>query len=129
MRLVKAFDSVNEVAELMVYEKTTCTTCKNLAMLLQERGIDFDRVDYHVEPLSEDEIRVLVEKTGRPARELFRTREPVYAELGLGEREPDDGEAIRLMAEHPQLMQRPVVVRGERAVLARPVERVEELLG
>ncbi len=128
MRLVKGFGSVNAVAELMVYEKRTCTTCKNLAVLLEERGIDFDRVDYHVEPLSEAEIRELVGKTGRPARELFRAREPVYGELGLAEREPDDDEAIRLMAEHPELMQRPVVVRGDRAVLARPVERVLELL-
>jgi len=125
---VKAFGSVNAMAELMVYEKRTCTTCRNLATLLEERGVDFDRVDYHVEPLSEDEIRALVRKTGGPARELFREREPVYAELGLGERQPDDDEAIRLMAEHPELMQRPVVVRGERAVLARPVERVLELL-
>jgi arsenate reductase len=116
------------MAELMVYEKTTCTTCKNLAVLLQERGIDFDRVDYHVEPLSEDEIRELVKKTGQPARELFRATEPVHAELGLGERDPEDDEAIRLMTEHPELMQRPVVVRGDRAVLARPVERVLELL-
>ncbi len=125
---MKAFGSVNAVAELTVYEKSTCTTCKNLAVLLQERGIDFDRVDYHVEPLTEDEIRELVRKTGRPARELFRASEPVHAELGLGEREPDDDEAIRLMAEHPALMQRPVVVRGDRAVLGRPVERVLELL-
>jgi arsenate reductase len=125
---VKAFDSVNAVAELMVYEKRTCTTCKNLALLLEERGIDFDRVDYHVEPLSESEIRDLVAKTGRPARELFRTREPVYDELGLAERDADDDEAIRLMAEYPALMQRPVVVRGDRAVLGRPVERVLELL-
>ena len=125
---MKAFGSVNAMAELMVYEKRTCTTCRNLATLLEERGVDFDRVDYHVEPLSEDEIRALVRKTGGPARELFREREPVYAELGLGERQPDDDEAIRLMAEHPELMQRPVVVRGERAVLARPVERVLELL-
>jgi arsenate reductase (glutaredoxin) len=125
---VKAFVSVNAMAELMVYEKSTCTTCRNLALLLQERGIDFDRVDYHVEPLTEDEIRELVRKTGRPERELFRAREPVYAELGLGGREPDDHEAIALMAEHPALMQRPVVVRGDRAVLGRPVERVLELL-
>jgi len=116
------------MAELMVYEKRTCTTCRNLATLLNERGIDFDRVDYHVEPLSEDEIRELVRKTGRPARELFRASEPVYSELGLDGREPDDDEAIRLMAEHPALMQRPVVVRGDRAVLGRPVERVLELL-
>ena len=116
------------MAELTVYEKRTCTTCRKLAELLTERGVDFEAVDYHVEPLSADEIRELVRKTGRPARELFRVREPVYTELGLGEGEPDDEEAIALMAEHPQLMQRPVVVRGERAVLARPVERVNELL-
>jgi arsenate reductase len=125
---VKAFGSVNAVAELTVYEKRTCTTCRNLAVLLEERGVDFDRVDYHVEPLSEGEIRELVRKTGRPARELFRAREPVYAELGLGEREVDDDEAIALMAEHPALMQRPVVVRGDRAVLGRPVEQVLALL-
>ena len=110
-----------------MYEKRTCTTCRNLAALLDERGVGFDRVDFHVEPLSADEIRGLVVKTGRPARELFRAREPVYSELGLGDREVDDDEAIALMAEHTELMQRPVVVRGDRAVLARPVERVDEL--
>ena len=115
------------MADLMVYEKRTCTTCKNLAQLLEERGIDFDRVDFHVEPLSAAEIRELVRKTGRPASELFRAREPAYTELGLGERDVDDDEAIALMAEHTELMQRPVVVRGDRAVLARPVERVDEL--
>jgi arsenate reductase len=116
------------MGDLMVYEKRTCTTCKNLAVLLEERGIDFDRVDFHVEPLTAEEIRELVRKTGRPARELFRAREPVYEELGLGEREVGDDEAIALMAEHIELMQRPVVVKGDRAVLARPVERVAELL-
>jgi arsenate reductase len=115
------------MAELTVYEKGTCTTCKNLALLLEEKGIDFERVDYHVEPLSADQIRELVRKTGEPARNLFRKREPVFAELKLAEREVDDDEAIALMAEHPALLQRPVVVRGERAVLARPVERVNEL--
>ena len=116
------------VAELTIYEKPTCTTCKNLAVLLRDRGVDYDAVDYHVHGLTEAELRELVRKAGVPARELFRTREPVYAELGLGDREVDDDEAIGLMAAHPQLLQRPVVVRGERAVLARPVERVLELL-
>jgi arsenate reductase (glutaredoxin) len=70
-----------------------------------------------------------VRKAGVPARELLPAREPVFTELGLGEREVGDDEAIALMAEHPQLLQRPVVVRGDRAVLARPVERALELLG
>lgn len=113
---------------ITVYEKPACTACRSLAALLRERGIDYDAVDYHVSGLDEDEVRELVRKAGVPARELLRKREPVYAELGLGQREVPDEEAVRLMAEHPQLLQRPVVVRGDRAVLARPAERVLELL-
>ena len=116
------------MAELTVYEKHTCTTCKNLAELLREQGIDYDAVDFHVFPLDADELRELVAKTGEPAQALFRTREPVYAEFGLADRDVPDDEAIALMAEHPQLLQRPVVVRGERAVLARPIDRALELL-
>ena len=117
------------MAELTVYEKRTCTTCRKLARLLEERGVDFDRVDYHVEPLPRERIAELVRKTGRPARELLRAREPLFEELGLGERRDlGDDEVIDLMAKHPQLLERPVVERGERAVLARPVERIDELL-
>ena len=112
---------------MIVYEKSTCTTCRQLAALLEEEGVEFDRVDFHIEPLTEEELRALVSKTGCPASELFRAREPVYKELGLGDRQVDDEEAIKLMAKHPELMQRPVVERDERAVLARPVERVREL--
>lgn len=115
-------------ALLTVYEKPTCTTCRRLAALLEERGIDFERVNYHVDPLSEEEIRELLAKAGARPRDVLRTREPIVAELGLGELDVSDDRLIALMAEHPQLLQRPIVVRGDRAVLARPVERVEELL-
>jgi len=115
------------MSELTVYEKPTCTTCKNLAMLLQERGIDFESVNYHVDPLPEEKIRELVRKTGAPAADLLRKREPAYKEHVEG-RDLSDDEVIRLMAEHPPLLQRPVVERGDRAVLARPIERVDELL-
>jgi len=65
---------------------------------------------------------------GITPRELLRTREPVYKELGLDAREVSDDELIRLMVEHPDLMQRPIVERGERALLARPAERILEIL-
>jgi arsenate reductase (glutaredoxin) len=117
------------MSDLTVYEKPTCTTCRNLAQLLQERGIDFERVNYHVDPLPEAKIRELLGKAGISAHDALRTREPVYDELGLADRDVSDDELIALMAEHPQLLQRPIVVRGDRAVLARPVERVLELLG
>jgi arsenate reductase len=114
--------------DLTVYEKPTCTTCRNLSALLAERGIEPERVDYHVTGLTEAEIRDLLAKAGASPRDVLRTREPAYTELGLGERDVSDDELIALMAEHPQLVQRPIVVRGDRAVLARPVERVLELL-
>lgn len=114
---------------LTVYEKPTCTTCRNLHALLTERGIDFDTVEYHVTGLSEQEIRDLLDKAGVGPRDVLRTREPLVKELGLDDpaRHSDD-ELITLMAQHPELVQRPIVVRGDRAVLARPVERVLELL-
>jgi arsenate reductase len=117
------------MADVTVYEKRTCTTCRTLSQLLAERGIDFDRVEYHVEGLPEDKLRELLRKGGMRPADLLRRREPLVAELGLdsGELPPDD-ELIRLMAEHPQIVQRPIVERGDRAVLARPVEKVLEIL-
>jgi arsenate reductase len=109
---------------IVVYEKRTCTTCRNLAKLLEERGIDFERVEYHVEGLTEDELRGLVAKTGIPARDLLRLREDGARDLA----EADDDEVVAAMAERPELLQRPIVVNGDRAVLARPVERVREIL-
>ncbi|MDP9377145.1 MAG: arsenate reductase [Actinomycetota bacterium] len=95
---------------------------------MSEHGIEAERVEYHVEGLSEDEIRGLLTKAGVGPREVLRTSEPVVAELGLDDpTRLSDDELIARMAEHPQLLQRPIVVRGDRAVLARPVERVLEL--
>ena len=65
---------------------------------------------------------------GIKPRALLRTSESIYRELGLGREEFSDDEIIALMAEHPDLIQRPIVERGQRAVLGRPVEKVKELL-
>jgi len=113
---------------LTVYEKPTCTTCRKLFVLLTERGVDFERVNYHVDPLPAEKIRSLLAKAGLAPADALRKREPVFASLALAERDLSDDELIDLMAKHPELLQRPIVERGERAVLARPVERVLELL-
>ena len=115
------------MADLTVYEKPTCTTCRQLFDLLEERGIDAERVDYHVTGLTEEQIRDLLAKAGAAPLDFVRAREPAYVELVAGRNLSDD-ELIAVMAEHPELVQRPIVVRGDRAVLARPVERVLELL-
>ena len=114
--------------DLRVYEKPTCSTCKNLARLLTERGVDFEKVDYHVEPLPAEKIRELLGKAGIGPHDALRKRESAYVDLRLDKREVGDDELIALMAEHPELLQRPIVERGDRAVLARPPERVLEIL-
>ena len=65
---------------------------------------------------------------GISPRDLLRTSEPVYRELGLAKGEFTDAEIISLMVENPDLIQRPIVERGDRAVLGRPTERVKELM-
>lgn len=113
---------------MVVYEKRTCTTCRRLSELLIERGVDFDTVEYHVEGLTEPKLRELLGKMGARPADVLRRSEPLVAELGLGGELPDDDALIALLAEHPQLVQRPIVEHGDRAVLARPPEKVLELL-
>jgi len=96
--------------------------------LLRESGVDFDKVNYYVAPLSKSKLTELIRKMGLTPRELLRTSEPVYRELGLGKGEFTDEQIISLMVKHPDLIQRPIVEKGNRAVLGRPVENVKELL-
>jgi arsenate reductase len=96
--------------------------------LLRESGVAFEKVNYYVEPLSKKKLTELVRKMGIKPRELLRKSEPVYKQLGLANREVSDSELIALMVEHPDLLQRPIVERGDRAVLGRPTENVKELL-
>jgi arsenate reductase len=110
--------------QLTVYEKPTCTTCRNLFTLLTDRGIDFQRVNYIVDPLSAYEIRELLGKAGLRPRDVVRMKEPGAQELPL----EDDEAVLAALEARPELLQRPIVVRGDRAVLARPPERVLELL-
>ena len=114
--------------KITVYEKPTCTKCREADRLLRESGVDFEKVNYYLEPIGETKLRELIAKMGIAPRELLRTKETVYRELELGKRELSDDELILLMAEHPDLLQRPIVERGDRAVLGRPTERIKDLL-
>ena len=96
--------------------------------LLNECGVEFDSINYYEVPLTVEELRGLVAKLGLAPRDLLRKDEAVYRELQLGQRELSDDEIIKLMVDNPDLMQRPIVVRGDKAVLGRPPENVKALL-
>src|SRR4051812_30406154 len=113
--------------KILVYEKPTCTTCRNLATLFRENNIDFERVNYFIEPLGEEKLRDLLNKAGLKPFEVLRKGEAAYKELKLSKDTPDD-EIIRAILDNPSLLQRPIVEVGSRAVLARPVEKALELI-
>jgi arsenate reductase len=96
--------------------------------LLRESGVPFEKVNYYVEPLTKKKLTELVRMMNVTPRELLRKSEPIYKELGSASNEFSDSELIALMVEHPELLQRPIVERGNRAVLGRPTENVKELL-
>src|SRR5678815_3634732 len=96
--------------------------------LLRASGITYDKVNYYTEPLSKKKLAELLRKMNMKPRDLLRKSEAAYKELGLAEDKFSDSELIGLMIEHPDLIQRPIVERGDRAVLGRPTENVKELL-
>ena len=114
--------------KLTVYEKPTCTKCREMDRFLRENGVPFDKINYYIEPLSKEKLTELIHKMGIPPRDLLRTSEPVYRDLGLGKGEFSDAQIIELMVKHPDLIQRPIVERGNKAVLGRPTENVKKLL-
>jgi arsenate reductase len=96
--------------------------------LLRESGIPFEKVNYYTEPLSRKKLTELIRKMNLKPRDLLRKSETIYKELKLSEDKFSDNELIGLMIEYPDLLQRPIVERGDRAVLGRPTENVNELL-
>jgi arsenate reductase (glutaredoxin) len=113
---------------ITVYQKPTCTKCRSTLKILRERGAEFDSVNYYETPFTASQLRTLIKKLGISPRQLLRKDEQVYRDLNLARREASDDELIELMVANPDLIQRPIVVRGTKAVLGRPPESVEELL-
>ena len=114
--------------KITIYQKPTCSTCREVLKALKESEVEMDSVDYYLEPLSKSKLTDLIKKMGIKASELFRTKEEIYNKMKLGEKEVSEAEAIELMIKHPELMQRPIVEKGNRAILARPAERLKEIL-
>lgn len=112
----------------VLWHNPRCSKSRAARVLLGERGIEPAIRDYLHNPPSVDELRTLLVALRLPARQLLRTAEPAFAELGLDGAGLDEATLLAAMATHPQLIERPVFVAGGRAVIARPPERVLELL-
>lgn len=115
------------MSEFTIYHNPRCSKSRNTLALLQENGVEPDIVLYLETAPNEKEIADLLEKLQMSPAQLVRRGEEAYKSSGLG-RDSTDAEIISAMAEHPKLIERPIVVRGSAAVLGRPPENVLELL-
>lgn len=115
-------------APTRLYHNPRCSKSRGALELLQARGIEPTLVAYLDTPPSVEELRGLLALLGLPARDLLRSGEDEYRELGLADPALDDDRLLAAMAAHPRLIERPIFVHAGRAVIGRPPERVLELL-
>lgn len=113
--------------ETTVFFKPDCRNCQTLEGILNERGVEVDYVRYLEQAPSREDLERVMKLLGtEDPREMMREKEPAYSELGLENASRD--QLLDAMTSHPILIQRPIVIRGDRAIIARPPERVTELL-
>jgi len=113
--------------KIVVWHNPRCSKSRNGIKYLDEKGVEYAIRRYLEEPPTVEEIKAVLKKLGMKPRELMRTKEKLYRELGLREVE-DDEKLMEAMAEHPKLIERPVVIRGDKAVVARPETAIDAIL-
>ena len=114
--------------DVTIYHNNRCSNSRGALALLRERGIEPTIIDYIATPLTTPELAELVEHLGVPLRELLRSKEAIFQELGLDQAGVSDAQLLTAVAAHPVLLNRPIVVTPKGAALCRPPEKVLELL-
>jgi len=116
------------MSQISLFHNPRCSKSRGALELLEERGIQPQIIRYLETPPSAAEIKALLAKLGIGARQLLRTGEDEYKELNLANPALSDEQVIEAMAKHPKLIERPILVVGDKAVIGRPPEKVLEIL-
>ncbi|MDT8339508.1 MAG: arsenate reductase (glutaredoxin) [Sulfurimonas sp.] len=113
--------------EIKIWHNPKCSKSREAMEILQEKKCDAEVIKYLEESPNEDQIKSILKMLDIAPRELMRIKEDIYKELNLKE-ELDDSALISAMAKHPKLIERPIIIKGERAIIGRPTERIAEFL-
>jgi arsenate reductase len=113
--------------KITIYHNPICSKSRCALDYLKEKNLDFALVEYLKKPPSKEELKSIISTLGIPAEELIRKGEAIFKEHFKGKTLTDD-EWIEAMLSYPKLIERPIVVIGNKAVVARPTERIEEIL-
>jgi arsenate reductase len=114
--------------DVTIFHNNRCSNSRGALALLREHGIEPNIVDYIATPLTAPELAELVAHLGVPVRDLLRSKEAQFKELGLDNPAVSDVQLIQAVAAHPVLLNRPIVVTPKGAMLCRPPQRVLELI-
>ena len=121
--------TASDVPEVTIFHNPSCSNSRTAIGILHEQSVSYVVVEYLKTPPDRDTLETIIAKLAQPIHELVRTSDKRFVELGL---DPNDYQTaapiVDLLLGHPELMQRPIVVRGERAVIARPGDRIAEIL-
>lgn len=117
------------MTQYKIYHNPRCSKSRQTLALIEEAGIEPEIVLYLENTPSTDELAAVITKLGISARDLLRKGEEEYKSLGLSNLELSDQSLIEAMSQNPRLIERPIVVANDRAVLGRPPENVLELIG
>ena len=116
------------MAHITIYQKPTCSTCREALKLLKESGKPFTAINYYERPFTKSQLKTLLKKAKLLPKDVLRTKEDIYKNLGLAKKAFSEDALLNLMIEHPDLIQRPLVEKGDKAMLARPAESLKEFL-
>nr|WP_315405869.1 arsenate reductase (glutaredoxin) [uncultured Pseudomonas sp.] len=116
------------MTELTLYHNPRCSKSRGALELLEARGLTPEVVRYLETPPDAATLKALLGKLGIGARQLLRSGEDEYKTLGLADPTLSDDQLIDAMARHPKLIERPILVAGNKAVIGRPPEKVLEIL-
>ena len=111
-----------------IYHNQRCSKSRCTLQLIEEKGVDADIINYLESPPSESELDTILTQLGKEPWEIVRKGEQVYKDLGMSSLEKDRAVWIKIMHKNPILIERPIVVNGDKACLGRPPENVHEIL-
>ncbi len=115
------------MSNIQIWHNPKCSKSRATLKLLEEREVDLEIIKYLETPHTKEEIKNLLSMLNITPRELMRTKEDIYKELNLKD-EKSDEKLIEAMIKHPKLIERPIVIRNQKASIGRPIENIIELL-
>ncbi len=110
-----------------IYHNTRCSKSREACSILEERGIAFETVEYLKTPLNQKQIKELLKLLGINAQEIVRKSEPLYTE-NYANKKFTEAQWIKILAANPILIERPIIVKDNKAIIGRPSEKVLELI-